>query len=60
MGSPARPNGFHLDQGETAIGADDNNALEQLAQFFLRAPISLQKMPWNAQTKTVLYRSSRS
>ncbi|MFO7907608.1 MAG: transposase [Pirellulaceae bacterium] len=52
--------GFNIDQGEAAIGADDGQALERLAQYFLRAPISLQKMTWNAQTKTVLYRSSRS
>ncbi|MGB0335005.1 MAG: IS91 family transposase, partial [Opitutales bacterium] len=52
--------GFNIDQGETAIGADDGQALERLAQYFLRAPISLQKMSWNAQTRTVLYRSSCS
>jgi len=52
--------GFNIDQGEAAIGADDGKALERLAQYFLRAPISLQKMSWNAQTKTVLYRSARS
>jgi hypothetical protein len=56
----ANHHGFNIDQGESAIGADDGNALERLAQYFLRAPISLQKMSWNAQTKTVLYRSARS
>ena len=52
--------GFNIDQGEAAIGANDGEALERLSQYFLRAPISLQKMHWNAQTKSVLYRSARS
>jgi hypothetical protein len=52
--------GFNINQGEAAIGADDGKAIERLAQYFLRAPLSLQKMHWNAQTRTVLYRSSRS
>ncbi|MBL6920417.1 MAG: transposase [Puniceicoccaceae bacterium] len=52
--------GFNIDQGEAAIGADDGKALERLSQYFLRAPVSLQKMHWNAQTKSVLYRSARS
>ncbi|MGJ8641675.1 MAG: IS91 family transposase [Opitutaceae bacterium] len=52
--------GFNIDQGEAAIGADDGKAIERLSQYFLRAPISLQKMHWNAQTKSVLYRSARS
>ncbi|MGB0333962.1 MAG: IS91 family transposase [Opitutales bacterium] len=52
--------GFNIDQGEAAVGADDGQALERLAQYFLRAPVSLQEMSWNAQTKTVLYRSSRN
>ena len=52
--------GFNIDQGEAAIGAYDGKALERFAQYFLRAPISLQKMSWNEQNKTFLYRSARS
>lgn len=52
--------GFNIDAGETALAADDIKARERLAQYLLRAPLSLQKMSWNAQTQTVLYRSSRN
>jgi len=55
-----RNSGFNIDPGETVLGATDSRARQRLAEYLLRAPFSLQKMSWNAQTKTVLYRSSRS
>jgi hypothetical protein len=52
--------GFNIDAGETALAAEDVKARQRLAEYLLRAPFSLQKMSWNAVTKTVLYRSSRN
>jgi uncharacterized protein YqjF (DUF2071 family) len=42
------------------LGAEDVKARQRLAEYLLRVPLSLLKMTWNAQTKTVLYRSSRN
>lgn len=52
--------GFNLDAGETALAGPDPRPRQRLAEYLLRAPLSLQKMSWNGRTRTVLYRSSRS
>jgi hypothetical protein len=55
-----RNSGFNIDPGETVLGSTDVKGRRRLSEYLLRAPFSLQKMSWNAQTRTVLYRSSRS
>jgi hypothetical protein len=55
-----RHSGFHVDVGEAPLAADDAAGRQRLAEYLLRAPLSLEKMHWNAQTRTVLYRSARS
>lgn len=55
-----RHSGFNIDPGETAIPGDDPKALQRLAEYLLRAPLSLEKMSWNAETRTVLYRSHKN
>jgi hypothetical protein len=52
--------GFNIDNGgEEPIAPDDTAGRERLAQYLLRHPFSLQKITWNATTKTVIYRSKR-
>ncbi len=55
-----RHSGFHVDAGEAPLAADDAPGRQRLAEYLLRAPLSLEKMSWNAATRTVLYRSARS
>ena len=52
--------GFNIDNGgEEIIAPHDTAGRERLAQYLLRHPFSLQKITWNATTKTVIYRSKR-
>ncbi len=52
--------GFNIDNGgEEIIAPDDVAGRERLAQYLLRHPFSLQKITWNATSKTVIYRSKR-
>ncbi len=39
------------------IGAEDAGGRKKLAGYMLRAPMSLAKMRYDAETGTVLYRS---
>ena len=53
--------GFHIDSGgENPIAPHDADGRKRLAEYLLRAPFSLQKITWNPDTKTVIYRSRRS
>jgi transposase-like protein len=52
--------GFHIDGGEKPVAPGDAKGRQRLAEYLLRAPFSLQKIHWNAETKTVIYRSRRS
>jgi hypothetical protein len=52
--------GFHIDNGgEKPVPAHDSAGRRRLAEYLLRHPFSLQKITWNATTKTVIYRSKR-
>ncbi len=52
--------GFHIDNGgEKPVPAHDTAGRRRLAEYLLRHPSSLQKITWNATTKTVIYRSKR-
>ena len=42
---------------QVRIGAEDAEGRKKLAGYMLRAPMSLAKMRYDAQTGTVLYRS---
>ena len=55
-----RHSGFQVDVGEAPLAADDAAGRQRLAEYLLRAPLALDKMHWNAATRTVLYRSARS
>jgi hypothetical protein len=53
--------GFHIDNGgEAPVAPHDTDGRRRLAQYLLRAHFSLQKITWNPDTKTVIYRSRRS
>ena len=53
--------GFHIDSGgEGPVAPHDTDGRRRLAESLLRAPFSLQKITWNPDTKTVIYRSRRS
>ena len=53
--------GFHIDSGgEKPVAPHDTDGRKRLAEYLLRAPFSLQKITWNPDTKTVIYRSRRS
>ncbi len=53
--------GFHIDNGgEAPVAPHYTGGRRRLAEYLLRAPFSLQKMTWNPDTKTVIYRSRRS
>ncbi|MDE0859638.1 MAG: transposase [Akkermansiaceae bacterium] len=41
------------------IVAHDAAGRKRLAEYLLRHPFSLQKITWNATSKTVIYRSKR-
>ena len=52
--------GFHVHDGrDDLIAADDYAGRKRLAEYLLRHPFSLQKITWNASSKTVIYRSKR-
>ena len=45
--------------GKEFVPAHDDAGRKRLAEYLLRHPFSLQKITWNASTKTVIYRSKR-
>lgn len=52
--------GFHVHDGrDDLIAADNRDGRKRLAEYLLRHPFSLQKITWNATSKTVIYRSKR-
>ena len=52
--------GFHVHDGrDDLIAADNHGGRKRLAEYLLRHPFSLQKITWNATSKTVIYRSKR-
>jgi hypothetical protein len=52
--------GFNIHNGgEKPVPAHDAAGRKRLAEYLLRHPFSLQKITWNATTKTVIYRSKR-
>ena len=52
--------GFNIDNGgEQPVPAYDADGRKRLAEYLLRHPFSLQKITWNASSKTVIYRSKR-
>jgi hypothetical protein len=52
--------GFHVHDGrDDLITANNHDGRKRLAQYLLRHPFSLQKITWNATSKTVIYRSKR-
>ena len=54
-----RNSGFTLDAGEAPIAADDAAGRRRLAEYLLRAPFSVEKITYHADTSSVLYRSER-
>jgi len=42
------------------VRPSDLKGRQRLAEYLLRAPFSLQKITWNPETHTVIYRSRRS
>ncbi len=52
--------GFHVHDGrDDLIDANNHGGRKRLAEYLLRHPFSLQKITWNATSKTVIYRSKR-
>jgi hypothetical protein len=52
--------GFHVHDGrDDLIDANNYGGRKRLAEYLLRHPFSLQKITWNATSKTVIYRSKR-
>ncbi|MFN7342394.1 MAG: transposase, partial [bacterium] len=52
--------GFHVHDGrDDLIDTNNHGGRKRLAQYLLRHPFSLQKITWNATSKTVIYRSKR-
>ncbi len=52
--------GFNIDSGGAdPVPARDRAGRKRLAEYLLRHPFSLQKITWNAATRTVIYRSKR-
>ena len=50
--------GFNIHHGgEQPVPAHDAPGRKRLAEYLLRHPFSLQKITWNATSKTVIYRS---
>ena len=54
-----RHSGFSVDAGEAPLAADDAAGRRRLAEYLLRAPFSLEKITYNADAGSVLYRSER-
>ena len=54
-----RHSGFSIDAGEAPLAADDAAGRRRLAEYLLRAPFSLDKITYNADSGSVLYRSER-
>ncbi len=54
-----RHSGFSVDAGEAPLAADDAAGRRRLAEYLLRAPFSLEKITYNAEAASVLYRSER-
>ena len=54
-----RHSGFSVDAGEAPLAADDAAGRRRLAEYLLRAPFSLEKITYNPDAGTVLYRSER-
>jgi len=50
--------GFSLDAGDRPVNSAAGR--QQLAEYLLRAPFSLEKITWVEKTKRVIYRSSRN
>jgi len=55
-----RHSGFSIDAGEAPLAADDAAGRRRLAEYLLRAPFSLDKITYNADSGSVLYRSERT
>lgn len=51
-----RYSGFSV-HNQVRVGADDAEGRSKLAGYMLRAPMSLEKMTYDAETGTVIYRS---
>ncbi len=51
-----RNSGFNI-HNQVKIRSNDSRGRESLAQYILRSPFSQQKMTYNKESKTVLYRS---
>ena len=50
--------GFNIDGGgEKPVAPHDASGRKRLAEYLLRSPFSLQKITWNPETQTVIYRS---
>jgi hypothetical protein len=54
-----RHSGFSVDAGEVPLAAGDAAGRRRLAEYLLRAPFSLEKITYDADTGSVLYRSER-
>ncbi len=54
-----RHSGFSVDAREARLAADDAAGRRRLAEYLLRAPFSLEKITYNADAGSVLYRSER-
>ena len=54
-----RHSGFSVDAGEAPLAADDAAGRRRLAEYLLRAPFSLEKITYHAETGSILYRSDR-
>jgi len=54
-----RHSGFSVDAGEAPLAAADAAGRRRLAEYLLRAPFSLEKITYNADAGSVLYRSDR-
>jgi len=52
--------GFHVHADTDLVRPSDIKGRQRLAEYLLRAPFSLQKITWNPETHTVIYRSRRS
>ena len=51
-----RNSGFNI-HNQVKIGSQDRRGRESLAQYILRSPFSQEKMTYQKETKTVIYRS---
>ncbi|MCB1233436.1 MAG: transposase [Verrucomicrobiae bacterium] len=46
--------------GEKPVAANDADGRRRLAEYLLRAPLSLEKITWNQTSRKVINRSKRS